>query len=258
VAASAQSPAVAPRPDRFFRGYPTTASFLEVEPGAAGLSRDALIAVDSILLTAVSDSVIRYASLAVGYKGMLVRMRAYGWVARDSARLATPATEYDVSSLLSRSPRRVAAATSARPDLFTQLQMGDTHVDSTGTGLLSSAFDLAILADFVTREGVAPRCRPQAGSGVPCTVERTDSLRLVSADAIRAAATSGGGYALSASDLEADPLFLSPSSDLYVVLLLAPGPRGDAFEASPAPAAPVWLGTIRHAVQAAILKATGD
>jgi hypothetical protein len=264
--ASAQSNAAVPRPDRFFRGHPTTASFLEVEPSSVGLDRDALIAVDSMLLAAVRDSVVRHASIAVGYKGKIVRLRSYGWTQRDSARLATPATEYDVTGLLDSAPRVIAAIAAATPDLFARLEMEDTGPDSTGTSLSSSAFDLAILADLATRGGVAPACRPQVGSGVPCTRERPSSIPLartaVPGDSTAAASTRG-------------PIWLYP--DLYVVLLVQPGPLGVTsglarpvpaaaavgsipvgdLPAAPPEPAPNAVEMLRQAVREAVLRATG-
>jgi CubicO group peptidase (beta-lactamase class C family) len=86
-------------PDRFLWGYPTTASFLEADAATVGMSADQLARVDSVILVAVTEAGIPGATLAVGRHGKLVRLRGYGWLDTDHARLASPATLYDMASL---------------------------------------------------------------------------------------------------------------------------------------------------------------
>lgn len=52
-------------------------------------------------------------------------------------------------------------------------------------GLFSSARDLAVFAAMMLGNGVAPACRPVAGSGVPCNAPRPRDLTLLNASTIR-------------------------------------------------------------------------
>jgi CubicO group peptidase (beta-lactamase class C family) len=366
-------------PDRFLWGYPTTASFLEADPQAVGMSADLLARVDSVILVAVTESGIPGATLAVGRHGKLVRLRGYGWLDSDHARLASPATLYDMASLtkvmgtttavmllqqegrlslddrvighlpgwdrgdprkstvtirqllmhesglvagrpwyLTRQGREgyrealydeplaadpgttmvysdlgaitlglIVEAVSGQPlDEFLEARVFDPlHMDDTGflpdptllpriaptevdtlwrkehvhgtvhdenadamggvaghAGVFSTAFDMAIFADLITRRGVAPPCAPVIRSGGACAAPRADSLRLIRPDIVadythrqKASSSRGlgwdtpegrssaGDYLSAASfghtGFTGTSIWIDPELDLYVVLL---------------------------------------
>jgi len=123
----------------------------------------------------------------------------------------------------------------------------DENADAMGgvaghAGVFSTAFDLAVFADLMLRGGVAPPCRPAAGSGLPCTRERPDSLRVLRPDLVASytrrhgpessrglgwdtpeGRSSAGDYFGAASfghtGFTGTSIWIDPDLDLYVVLL---------------------------------------
>jgi CubicO group peptidase (beta-lactamase class C family) len=109
-------------------------------------------------------------------------------------------------------------------------------------GLFSSAFDMAVFADMMLRGGVAPRCVPAVGGGIPCTRARPDSVRLLEPEIVARYArrqrpgssrglgwdtpegrSSAGDYFSASSfghtGFTGTSIWIDPELDLYVVLL---------------------------------------
>jgi CubicO group peptidase (beta-lactamase class C family) len=87
------------RRERTAASLPTTASFIEIDPAAAGLDPVALARVDSLILAALADSAAPGAALAIGRRGRLVRLRGYGTLDWVDDRPVSPATLFDLASL---------------------------------------------------------------------------------------------------------------------------------------------------------------
>lgn len=69
------------------------------DPADAGMSREALARVDSMIEAALADSTASAVALAIGRHGRLVAMSGFGQLAYGSGRAATPTSLFDLASV---------------------------------------------------------------------------------------------------------------------------------------------------------------